>query len=247
MVMLKFFKGRDLVVFNPCSYSALDIAKDVGMKIRRLQLKPPEFKLDWESMDIRDSFVIIDYPNNPTGKLLISRNELANLLDNGNLVVVDEAAYEYSKDTFIDLVEKYSNLVITRTLDKAFGLAGFKVSYMVMGDDVLEQIDKAVYINKPACFGAVKALSHREYMEISVVNTLKERKFLEKELSGKGLKVFASKANFVLVKTDISNFAFALQEKQILIEDLSRFWLNGYYRISVGSREENESLIKAIE
>lgn len=247
MVMLKFFKSRDLFVFNPNGYEAVTLAKDLGMKVRRMQLRPPRFKIDWKSLDIRNSFIIIDYPNNPTGEFLISSEELIFLLEKNNLVIVDEAAYEYSKKTFIDLVDKYGSLVITRTLDKAFGLAGLRVSYMLMGDDILEGIDRGIHINRSDCFGALEALADKEYVRNSILNNHKEREYIQNGLREKGMEVFNSEANFLLVKTEDQNFALALREKGILIEDLSRFWLNGYYRISVGSRKENKSLIRAIK
>jgi histidinol-phosphate aminotransferase len=118
---------------------------------------------------------------------------------------------------------------------------------MVMGDDVLTQIDRNVNINKPACLGALETLSDKDYVQNSVIKTLKERAFLEENLLKLGLEVYKSEANFLLVKTDILDLALILREKGILIEDLSRFWLNGYYRISVGNREENKSLIEAIQ
>lgn len=246
-VVLKFFKDRDLVVFNPNFNRTLNLAKDLGMKIRRIQLNPPEFKVNWKSMKTKDSIVIIDYPNNPTGKFLINKEELEEILENNNIVLIDEAGYEYSKKTFIDLVKKYENLAITRTFDKAFGLAGLKVSYMIMGNAILEKIDRGVDINKPAFVGALEVLKDQKYTQKCVLNMLNERKFIEESLKKVGLKVYKSEGNFLLVQTKISDFSLRLREKGILIEDLSRFWLDGYYRISIGNREENKKLIEEIK
>lgn len=246
-VILKFYKDRDFIVFHPNFNRTINLAKDLGMKIRRIQLNPPEFNVNWESMKIKESIVLIDYPNNPTGKALIKQEELKALLENNNIVLIDEAGYEYSKKTFIELVEKYENLIITRTFDKAFGLAGLKVSYMIMGDALSKKIDRGIDINKPACVGALQVLKDKNYIQNCIDKTLNERKYVEERLTKEGLKVYKSEANFLLVQTKISDFAFKLREKEILIEDLSQFWLNGYYRISIGNREENEKLINEIK
>lgn len=246
-VILNFFSSRDLLVFNPNFNKSLNLAKDLGMKIRRIQLNPPQFNVNWESMKIEDSILIIDYPNNPTGKFLIEKEELEELLENNNIVLIDEAGYEYSKKTFIDLIEKYKNLIITRTFDKALGLAGLKVSYMIMGNSILEKIDKGIDINKPAFVGALEVLKDKEYIQNCIDKTLNEKKFLEESLIEVGLNVYKSEANFLLVQTKIQDFSLKLKESGILIEDLSRFWLNGYYRITIGNKEENEKLINEIK
>jgi histidinol-phosphate aminotransferase len=246
-VILNFFKNRDLVILNPNFYKSVNLAKDLGMKIRRVQLKTPTFHINWKSMKIKDSIIIIDYPNNPTGQFLIKREELEELLNNNNIVIIDEAGYEYSKETFIDLVDKYKNLIITRTFDKAFGLAGLKISYMVMGNNILEKIDKAVDINRPAFVGALEALKNKDYIKECISKTLNERNFVKDNLIDLGLKVYESEANFLLVKANILDLALQLGKKEILIEDLSQFWLDGYYRISIGNSEENKKLIDEIK
>lgn len=246
-VFLKFYKNRDLLVFNPNSYQVLELAKDLGVKIKRIQLKPSDLNVNWTNLNFKDSFIIIDYPNNPTGKFLIKRDELIHLLNQNNLVIIDEAAFEYSKETFIDLVEHYENLVITRTFDKAFGLAGFKVSYMIMGDAILNKLTQRVMINKPACKAALVMLSHKDKVDDFVKQTLLERSFLESSLLKLNFDVYKSAANFLLVKTNQIDFASKLSKMGILIEDLSKFWLNGYYRISVGTRAENTQLIEAVK
>jgi len=248
-VILKFFKNRDLVILNPNFYKSVNLAKDLGMKIRRVQLKTPIFYINWKSMKIKNSIVIIDYPNNPTGQFLIKREELVELLNNNNnnIVIIDEAGYEYSKETFIDLVEKYKNLMITRTFDKGFGLAGLKISYMVAGDNILEKVDQVVDINRPAFLGALEVLKNKDYIKEDISEALIQRNFVKKSLIDLGLKVYESEANFLLVKADLLDLALQLRKKEILIEDLSGFWLDGYYRISIGNSEENKKIIDEIK
>jgi histidinol-phosphate aminotransferase len=245
-VIVRFFKDRKLVVLNPCFNKAASLASDIGVKIRRIQLRPPEFNIEWESMDIKNSIIIIDCPNNPTGKFLIDSEALKMLLDRGNIVIIDEAGYEYSGKTFIDLVEKYENLVVLRTFDKALGLGGMKVGYMVMGDGIMKRIDKGVEINRPAYIGALEALKDKKYIEDCVFKTIGERNSLSKELDALDFQVFESEANYMMVKTAIPDFALKLREKDILVQDLSSCWIDGFITISPGCRNDNEKLLEAI-
>ncbi|HPF19580.1 MAG TPA: aminotransferase class I/II-fold pyridoxal phosphate-dependent enzyme, partial [Bacillota bacterium] len=77
----------------------------LGSRVVRKQLIPPEFRIDWTAAASGTGLFLMEHPNNPTGQMLISREELKKLLENdGNLVIVDEAGYEYSHQTFADLV-----------------------------------------------------------------------------------------------------------------------------------------------
>ena len=244
--ILKFYEGMDLIILNPCCQGAVETAKDIGMRIRRIQLKPPEFRVDWKSLEIKKSIVAIDYPNNPTGQLLIEKDELEELLKNGNMVIIDEAGYEYSKRTFAGMVGDYEKLAVTRTLDKAFGLAGLRVGYMVAGDFFVKGIGKTVEINRPAFVCAMEALRDKRHMRESVSKTLEEREYLEYRLREIGFDVYKSQANYLCVRSEIADIALRLREKGIMVEDLSREWLEGYCRISIGAREENSKLLEAI-
>jgi len=245
--LLKFYKGMDLIVLNPCGNRVVETAKDLGMRIRRIQLRPPEFRVDWKSLEIKKSIVAIDYPNNPTGQLLIEKNELECLLKNGNIVIIDEAGYEYSKRTFAGMVGAYEKLAVTRTLDKAFGLAGLRVGYMVAGDFFVKVIGKTVDINRPAFVCAMEALRDERHMRESVSKTLEEREYLEYRLRELGFDVYKSQANYLCVRSEIADLALRLREKGILVEDLSREWFDGYFRISIGGRDENSRLLEEIE
>jgi len=74
---------------------------------------------------------VVVNPNNPTGNILMDETLAEKLLSNVELLVVDEAYYEFSGVTFAPLLEKWPNLVIFRTFSKAFGLAGARVAYML--------------------------------------------------------------------------------------------------------------------
>lgn len=245
----RFARGKDVRVLNPSFFSCAEEARHVGGRIIRMQLTPPEFEINWAEVDSKPGLILIDSPNNPTGKCLIDRAQMKGLLASGeNLVMVDEAGYEYSGSTFVDLVSEYPNLAVTRTLDKAFGLAGLRVSWMVAGDVFLKGLgSQEMLLSRPACAAALAALEDKAYAFECAAVTVLERNHLRTGLAEMGLEVFPSEANYLLVRTGIPDFSLHLRKAGILVADLSGTWLPGFFRISVGSREDSNGLIQAIE
>lgn len=241
-------KGRDVVVMNPTTLRCIGSARYVGSRVVRKQLIPPEFRIDWTAAASGTGLFLMEHPNNPTGQMLISREELKKLLKNDdNLVIVDEAGYEYSHQTFADLVPTCPNLAVTRTLDKAFGLAGLHISWMIGGDYFLKELKTADGpISRLACRGALAAVEDRTYALDCAARTVLERDRLAGELLQLGMEVFPSEANFLLVRTEQTDFALRLKEAGILISDLSHTWLPNFYRITVGTSAENTTLVEAI-
>lgn len=246
-VLLKCHKGRDLVVLHPDFSGAPALAAELGMKIRRVQLRPPAFGVDWQALGFTDSLVVLDSPNNPTGRHLITQEDLEALLAAGNTVVIDEAGYEYAQKTFLPLTETWGRLAVTRTFDKAFGLAGLRVAYMVLGDELLEGMDRSPAINRPAWVGALAALENRKRLHASVSDTLEERIRLTRNLRRLGLEVFESRANYLLVRFHLPDLALELRKRGVLVLDLSPVWLPDFCRISVGSQQENNRLVEVLE
>ncbi len=248
-IVYNFSKNRNIMTFNPSFMSSIDVAKYNAKKTIKVQLAPPDFKIDWESLIDGPSLIILDYPNNPTGKCLIERDDLIKLLKNKDcLVLIDEAYYEFSRNTFIDLIDEYPNLAISRTLDKAYSLAGLRISYLIAGDVFLSRLgryDSA--ISRSACYAAIATIEDKEHAFDHVKMIIAERDRLSKELTELGFEVYDSQTNFLLIKTSIDQLASRLKKENIIISDLSRNWLNGYHRISIGNHEENDSLINAIK
>ena len=245
-VILKYHKNRELYVINPNEYGFITLAKDIGMKVKRIQLIPDDLKIDWEKMDIRDAIFVIDYPNNPTGNLLIDEDRLKKLLED-NIVIIDEAGYEYSNLTFSKLIDDYENLCIVRTLDKAFGLAGIKIGYMTLGRGLKKSLEGRNSLNKPTIKVCEHALTDLLYLRKSIEENERIKNLLTDGLEKYGIETYKSFGNYMLVRTEIPDFSLKLRNMDILIKDLSGSWINGYYRISMGSETEMKALINAIK
>ncbi|MEA3500874.1 MAG: histidinol-phosphate transaminase [Candidatus Marinimicrobia bacterium] len=247
-----FSKDRKIIMVNPSFFPIAQYALKQASRLTRIQISPPDFKLDTNLLlnELNEpTLFIIDNPNNPTGKTLIDNSFAEKILQNKNaLLLVDEAYYEFSGQTFAGLIKKYPNLAITRTMDKAFSLAGLRLGYLLMGDYFKNHFSNfPAYLSIPTLFAAIEALKRPEYMTANVNKILNEKIKVEKELLKTGIKVFSGKTNFILIKSKISDFGKKLIDKEVIIRNLSDEWIYGYYRITIGLPEENNILLSAIK
>jgi len=247
-----FSNDRKVILVSPSFFPVTQYALKQARRLTRIQISPPDFKLDPVFLlnELNEpTLLILDNPNNPTGNILIDDSLAEKILQNKNvLLLVDEAYYEFSGQTFASMVEKHPNLAIARTMDKAFSLAGLRLGYLLTGDYFKNHFsDFPAYLSTPTLFAAIKALKEMEYMTANVGKILHEKNRVEKELLETGIQVFSGKASFILIKTNIPDFGKKLKDEGIMIKDLSEEWINGYYRITIGQAEENNSLLNIIK
>ena len=194
-------------------------------------------------------------PNNPTGNLL-KKEDILYLCENTNsLIIVDEAYMDFAGNlSLAGEVRNYPNLVILRTFSKAWGLAGIRLGYSISDPiitDYLFKVKSPCNINTLTRYAIKKALQNSETMKKFVTISIKERERMKIQLENTAgiLKVYPSDANFLLVKVEnAKGFQQSLAEKGIIVRDRSsQQKLANCIRISVGTKEENDQLLKAIK
>ena len=129
--------------------------------------------------------IFLTLPNNPTGNLF-SEDTIRSLLDLGVMVVVDEAYYEFSKTTVINLVPDYANLIVLRTFSKWAGLASLRIGYGLMPPAIVNWIMtiKPPYnINAAAELGLLASLDDIDYLKTNVQFIIGERDRVAEQLS----------------------------------------------------------------
>ena len=198
--------------------------------------------------------IFICSPNNPTGNS-INRNDIEILLNNfDGLVVIDEAYINYAKQkTFITELTEYPNLVILQTLSKAWGLAGLRLGMAFAGQPIINYMNKVKYpynINIATQKLAADALKNIETVNEWIKTTVQQREWLKDQLSELSFTktVYPSEANFILVKINEARQIFEyLNTKGIIVRDRSKVILcDDCLRITVGTPEENQQLLKAL-
>ncbi len=218
------------------------------------ELQYPRQEIMAEAEKDQPGIIFLCSPNNPTGELR-ARSWLEKLLDRTELpVVVDEAYYEFSGETFIDLLEKYENLIILRTLSKAFGLAGLRVGYLLSSSAVyrkLEVLRSPYNISRYSAGAAGILLEAREFYQKSWKKIRSGREFLYQGIkSMNNLNVFPSRGNYLLFQTEVMSPAKVYQkllERGIKIRYWNDLALFGQaLRVSAGRREENELFLSEL-
>lgn len=193
--------------------------------------------------------IFLTNPNNPTGNI-IPRDEIVEILKiSRGIVVVDEAYYEFYGESVIDLVDEYDNLIVLRTLSKAYGLAGARVGYGVASRplmDILYKVKPPYNVTSLSQLAARVCLENKDIMRGAVGEIIKERDRMLGLLGDlPSFKVYDSYANFVLCRLDGAKKVYDyLLDNRVLVRYFGEEGpLGGCLRISIGTKEENDLVI----
>ena len=205
--------------------------------------------------ELQPDVTIICSPNNPTGSV-IDDEDLSRLLERSDgLIVIDEAYHEFAQHSVVRLLSQFRNLIVLRTFSKAMALAGMRVGYLLADPQLVREIGKALLPYNLNVFSQTAAEVALEMYEtelrpaIETIIDERQRLFLELQKI-QGLKPIASRANFMIVETSIKpkRVFQELLNRDILIRDVSSYpMLRNYFRVSVGTPEENDVLITALK
>jgi histidinol-phosphate aminotransferase len=204
--------------------------------------------------DLQPDVTIVCSPNNPTGCLLSDEDLRALLRSTSGIVVVDEAYHEFAEHSVVPLLRDHENLVVLRTFSKAMALAALRVGYLLAAPELASEIVKAVLpynlnaVSQTAAEVAVEM--YEDELRPLVRKISAERERLYGELSRiAGLTPVRSQANFMVVRSSIDpkQVFGELIKRDILIRDVSGYrMLSDYFRLSVGTPEENDLLLNAL-
>ncbi len=250
-------QNGDNVLICPPTYGMYAISAESN-QVRRtlipLKTGPlaTEFTLDTDAIFAAPTpkLVFICSPNNPTGDL-IPRQQIIDVLEfykDKALVVVDEAYIEFAPEaTVLNLLNDYPNLVVLRTLSKAFALAGLRCGFTLAAPDIINALKKMIApypLAAPVADIATQALSiegqARMQQSVNTINQLRDA-FMQFANSQQGvLKVYPSNANYVLLQVkDAAACVAALVKEGILIRNQSsQLGLSQVVRVSIGNPEE---------
>jgi len=202
--------------------------------------------------------IVIANPNNPTGNFMTPESFIR-IAETGIPFIVDEAYINYGslEKSQMHLIKKYKNVMISRTLSKAYGLAGLRFGYALGDKDVISQISATLLpwnVGTITMWAALAALEDTEGLQKRIEFNNSEIKFIEESLSDiPGLTIFHSHGNYILFDggeagkkgQDMVNYA---QEKGLIFRPQSEMYgSDGFFRLTIGSKEENRMAVKVIK
>lgn len=210
-----------------------------------------------ESITEKTKIIVIANPNNPSGNFM-DPEHFVTIAETGLPFVVDEAYIEYAGlgKSQVGLVKQYKNVLVTRTLSKAYGLAGMRFGYALGHKDVIGQISAALLpwnVGTIPMWAALAALEDNEGLQERVDFNNREVAYIENALADvPGLVTLHSHANYILFDggpagkkgMDMVNYA---QEKGLIFRpNAAMYGSDGWFRLTIGSQEENRMAVDAI-
>ena len=258
LLMVTVGPGKRVLICEPTFALYRQITTVLGGEVISL---PLTLELSYDTValqrtvkDLQPDVTIICSPNNPTGCVLDDRDMRALLESTNGLLVIDEAYHEFAEHSVVTLLPDHENLIVLRTFSKAMALAALRVGYLLAVPELATEVSKAVLpynlnaVSQTAAEVAVEM--YEDELRPLVRKIITERERLYRELSRiKSLTPVPSLANFIIVKSSIDpKQVFAeLLKRDILIRDVSGYpMLSDYFRLSVGTPEENDLLLSAL-
>ena len=194
--------------------------------------------------------VYLSNPNNPTGNIITRENIIKIIEGCKCIVVIDEAYFEFYGKTIVDKINTYDNLIVLRTCSK-IGLAAIRLGFLITNKILMEELKK---VKPPYNVNSItQSIASAIFLEPKLIHKnveqiLIERSYLWEKLSKiEGIKLYKSKANFILVEVpNAKKTKERLIDQSINVRSFSTGKLENCLRITIGSREENNCLLKNI-
>ena len=244
-----------IMVMNPSFVMYEFYGKVNGLKVEKLDLNE-NFQIDKLDFDeklktSKAKLLFLCSPNNPTGN---SIDNLEYFISNFNgIVVVDEAYIEFSKEiSAVKLLTKHPNLIVLKTLSKAFGMAGLRIGIGFASKEIADLIMtmKPPYnVSSENQNRALENLLNLDIFNENLVSIFNEREKLKTELLQLEIvkKIFPSDANFFLIEFEKVEMVYDKLLESKILTSLRHPSLANCLRISVGSSEENERLLTVLK
>lgn len=227
-------------------------------------------RIPYEEIPLREDFsvnykdyvgigknVVIANPNAPTG-LSLTLTEIEEIVKSNpdNIVIIDEAYVDFGGVSAIPLTYKYGNLIVTGTFSKSRSLAGARLGFGVACPELIRDLNTIKYstnpynVNRMTMMAGYRALCDNGYYMDNCKTVMENREYTKHALRALGFTVTDSMANFLFAahpRLDGEEYYSKLRKRGILVRHFSKERIKQYNRITVGTREEMDALLRATE
>ena len=201
--------------------------------------------------------IFIANPNAPSG-LALSLEEIEEILRTNpdNIVLIDEAYVDFGAESAISLVDRYDNLIVSRTFSKSRNLAGARIGFAIANPELIADMCKMKFsfnpynINRLSIIAGKEAMLDTGYFDKCIAEIIETRAYTVSELEKRGFTAPDSKANFIFAKHHTlsgAEYYTKLREKNILVRHFTKERIKDYVRITIGSKEQMTALINATD
>jgi histidinol-phosphate aminotransferase len=214
-----------------------------------------EFNLPAKLASSGAALTIVCNPNAPSGTFIPKQEltQLAEELKGKSILLIDEAYVDFAQDNCLELVKKFDNVIILRSMSKGYSLAGLRFGFGIANEELIKgllKVKDSYNVDTVAIAAATAAITDQQYFKNNVQKIRIDRKILTEELAKLGFEVLASQTNFVMAKPSKMR-AIDVYEKLKDRNIYVRYWaypdIKDKLRITVGTSQQNEILIKALK
>ncbi|MFB0920242.1 MAG: histidinol-phosphate transaminase [Oscillospiraceae bacterium] len=245
------------VSYPDISYGFYPVFADLhGIAKREVPLRS-DFSICTEDYYNSDTMIVIANPNAPTG-ICLSTEDIESIVKNNsdNVVLIDEAYIDFGGESCIPLTAKYDNLLVVQTYSKSRSLAGARLGYVIGNEELIADLDKLrnsinpYNVNRLTLLAGTAALQQQEYYDNNNNNIIQKREHTGEKLHNIGFELTSSKANFIFArhpKLKGNELYKGLRERGILVRHFEKPRIADYVRISVGTKDQMDSLLTSLK
>lgn len=253
MCFLTFFNSDKPILFPDITYSFYKVWAELYRIPYECPALDENFHIVKEHYYKENGGIIFPNPNAPTA-IYEELTFIEDILEHNQdvIVIVDEAYIDFAGKSAIELIEKYDNLLVVQTYSKSRSMAGMRIGYAIGNETLIKYLNDAKYsfnsytMNQTSLICGVEAVKDKVYFEEQVKKIKDTREWTKKELSALGFEFPDSQTNFIFAthrKYGAKELFEALKKADIYVRYLSGERIKEYLRITIGTREEMETLI----
>lgn len=257
MCYLTFFNSSKPIFFPDITYSFYDVwAQLFGIPYATKALDE-DFHIRPKDYMSENGGILFPNPNAPTG-LAETRDTLERIVaaNPASVVIIDEAYVDFGAESMLPLIDYYDNLLVVRTFSKSRSMAGSRIGFAMGNKKLIDCLNAVKYSFNSYTMDRITielgkaAMEDRAYFEETLEKIRKTREWTKKQLSRLGFSFPDSAANFVFATHEsvpAKQLFCALKKNGIYVRYFEKPRIDGYLRITIGTRQDMEHLIEFLE
>ena len=257
MSFLTFFNSEKPILFPDITYSFYDVWAGLFQIPFECPALDKEFRICTEDYFRDCGGIVIPNPNAPTG-LEKSLEELEEIIRKNSevIVIIDEAYIDFGGTSALSLLPKYENLLVVQTFSKSRSLAGMRIGYAIGNEKLIQYLNDVKYsfnsytMSAAALAAGVEAVRDDTYFRETLQKIINTRERTKKELHSLGFSFPDSRSNFIFAThrdCPAEELYEALKQADIYVRYFRKPGIDNYLRISIGTEEQMDELIRFLE
>ncbi|MFS4482665.1 pyridoxal phosphate-dependent aminotransferase [Hyunsoonleella sp. 2307UL5-6] len=253
--------GLECIISHPTFVAYQSMIENEGSKVINVPLNSENYTIDvqgvLDAVTEKTRLVFITNPNNPTGTYTDkpSIDYLIYNLPKDIVIVYDEVYFHFSDapdfPRAFDYIKENQNVIGVHSFSKAYGLAGIRLGYGISTPKIisyLENIKRPFIINTLTMVAGINALKDTNHLQKTISLIRSEKKWLYQEFDKLNIKYWPSQTNFIFIelKMKLNDFVNKMLNRGIMIRPCDKFGAPKGARITIGNREANMALVKAL-